>query len=152
LSETDTVLASANSAVLFNGFSAGALALRPFTIVRTHLSHFVRSDQAAAGESYQSAIGFAVVSDQALAIGVTAVPTPFTDLGSDLWFLWHGISGRFEFKSAVGIHQTGELIEVDSKAMRKVEDGQDLAAVIENSSLSGGTNTVKYGRLLIKLH
>jgi len=39
----------------------------------------VRSDQFVATEGYEIAIGMAVVSDQALAIGVTAVPTPFTD-------------------------------------------------------------------------
>jgi hypothetical protein len=35
IAASDTALASASSVVLFGGFSAAQLALRPFTIVRT---------------------------------------------------------------------------------------------------------------------
>ena len=47
----------------------------------------VESDQSAATELFIGNLGLAVVSDQATAVGVTAVPTPATDRGSDLWFL-----------------------------------------------------------------
>ncbi len=52
--------------------STAGLALRPFTIVRTYLEVAVRSDQAAAIEQQITAVGMAIVSDQAVAVGVTA--------------------------------------------------------------------------------
>ncbi len=74
ITESVTTLASANSAFLINSGNAALLALRPFTIVRT-LGYFAtRSDQTGASENYDAALGISVVSDQALAIGITAVP------------------------------------------------------------------------------
>jgi hypothetical protein len=62
--------------------NAAALALRPFTIVRSRFTYGVISDQAASLEDQVGAVGIAVVSDQAVAVGATAVPTPITDLGT----------------------------------------------------------------------
>ena len=153
LSEVDQVLAAANTAVLTHSANAALLALRPFTIVRTHISWFCSSDQTGAQEVYQTALGFCVPTDQAVAIGVTAVPTPFTDLGSDM-FLVHSISaGRFIFISGVGVHPTGGILTtIDSKAMRRVEDDSDIAVVIENSGVSLGSRNIIAGRVLVKLH
>ncbi len=157
MAETRTTLTSANSATLILSLNAAALALRPFTIVRSLMHYSARSDQSAAAENWATALGGAVVSDQAVAIGVTAVPTPFTDLGSDLWFLHHIIDGQFLFISGVGVEPNavsppgGTLIE--SKAMRKVESGQDLIFVIENDGLQAtGTASYVSGRVLVKLH
>ncbi len=93
VTETRTTSASANTATLVTTLNAAALAFRPFTVIRTHMTLFVSSDQTGAGENYDVGYGSCVVSDQAAAIGITAVPTPFTDLGSDLWFL-HQIMPR----------------------------------------------------------
>ncbi len=153
IGESSTNLANTGDAVLFAGFSADILALRPFTIVRTRIAHYVRSDQVAADEDYIGAVGMAVVTDQALAIGVTAVPTPLTDAASDSFFLWNAIAGHLEFETNAGYRNTGEMAQVDSKAMRKVEDGFDVAVTIENgSSPFLGTQTTLIGRMLIKLH
>ncbi len=150
--ETSNGLASANTAVLFGGFSGAALALRPFTIVRTRVNWLVRSDQLSATEMYMVALGISIVSSQALAIGVTAVPTPFTDLDSDLFFLHDIITGEQLVTTAVGINMAMPNKDVDSRAMRKVEDGQDVAIVIENSSIGLGSTVRKSGRVLLKLH
>ncbi len=151
--ETLTVLANAGDAVLFGGFSAAALALRPFTIVRTRLLHYVSSDQSGVDESWMAAIGFAIVTDEALAVGATAVPTPLSSSDSDAFFVWNAITGRQEFVSAAGFNDTGRMVMVDSKAMRKVEDGFDIAISIQNgSSPFLGTVTIKVGRMLLKLH
>ena len=140
LTEAATTMASANTAVLVLSLNAAALALRPFTIVRTRMDWFLRSDQTAALEAYQTALGLAVVSDQAVGIGVTAIPTPFTDMGSDLWFTHEIQSSVFAFISGVGFQSdAGVNRVVDSKAMRKVEDGEDIIMALENSSLSDGT-------------
>ena len=150
--DTNQALASANSAAIFTGLSATDLALRPFTVVRTLMQLFVQSDQKAADEFYHTAIGMAVVSDQALAIGITAVPTPISDVDSDLFFLYGQVRGEINIVSASGALETGHTANIDSRAMRKVEDGSDIAIAIENGSQSSGTNVAKGGRMLVKLH
>ena len=105
--------------------NAAALALRPFTVVRTHMLLQFESDQIAALERYVGAFSFAVVSDEASATGVAAVPTPITEQGSDLFFLWQGGMGRFAFTTGVAYIEAGHQYVVDSKAMRKVDLGQD---------------------------
>jgi len=153
LTEMLTVLPAANSVALINSLNAAALSLRPFTVVRSHLNWFVKSDQTAALEIQQVGLGMAVVSDQSVAIGVTAVPTPFTDLGSDLWLLHSVIASGFTFISGTGVQAPGGINrEIDSKGMRKVEDGQDLIACLENSGQGNGTSNLVMGRILIKLH
>jgi len=72
---------------LLTSLNAAALSLRPFTVIRTHLSVHLRSDQFAASEEQAAGVGMAVVSDEASAIGVSAIPTPVTDAASDLWFV-----------------------------------------------------------------
>jgi len=58
----------------------------------------------------------------------------------------------FTFGSAVGFVNDGVGKEIDSKAMRKVEEGQDLIGVVESSSVSQGVIASVYIRTLIKLH
>ncbi len=145
-----TTIAAASSATLLTSLSVAALALRPFTIVRTRVRIAVRSDQAAAVERQSGAYGECVVSDQAVAIGVTAVPTPITDLGSDLLYL---IEPFFSDESSLTDRTRGQWSgAVDSRAMRKVEEGSDVVIVTENSGLSLGTEIFTSARFLIKLH
>ncbi len=92
----------------------------------------VTSDQQIATETQIAAFGLCVVSDQALAIGITAVPTPVTDLGSDLWFVHQMTFNDFTFASAASYQSSaGRIYEIDSKAMRKVNDDQDIVLVFE---------------------
>ncbi len=152
LVETTTNIVGASTAVLFGGLSAGGLALRPFTIVRFRGIMHLASDQLANSELQHVAFGMSVVSDEALAIGVTAVPNPITARDSDMFFVYEELVNRFGVSSAVGIIQQGIAREFDSRAMRKVNDGQDIAVVVETSSISAGVNFVKAGRFLVKLH
>ena len=142
-----------SSAVITHSLSATELATRPFTIVRTHVELFLQSDQLSATENQICAFGICVVSDQALAIGVTAVPTPITDIGSDLWFLHQSMQGQFAVNSAIGFEEpSGQSYSLDSKAMRKVNDDQDVILVVEASSAAFGAIIGVLGRLLIKEH
>ena len=157
MTETRTVTNGANAAAIILSLNAAALALRPFTIVRSLMHYSIRSDQTAASENFGSALAGAVVSDQAVAIGITAVPTPFTDLGSDLFFLHHIMDGQFLFISGIGVDPNGVAPAggtlIESKAMRKVENGQDLIFVLENDSLqASGVTSYVAGRVLVKLH
>jgi len=112
----------------------------------------MRSDQIAANEDWGAAYGLAVVSDQAVAIGVTAVPTPDTDRGSDLWYVYEETYGHFTFTTGVGYIEGGASNRYDSKAMRKVEIGQDLVIVAETPSGVNSALITDAGRFLVKLH
>ena len=146
-------LSGANSTVIVASLTAVELALRPFTIVRTRGIWDTSSDQIAVNETFETSLGICVVSDQALAIGITAVPTPEEDKESDLWFLYETRVGQELV--AGGVHQQmipSQPTAFESKAMRKVEDGQDVVVVVQNSAVSNGTTFVVSGRMLIKLH
>jgi len=148
-----TTGAAASTATLLTSLSAGALALRPFTVVRSRGELYLTSDQDGASEFYEMAYGECVVSDQAVAIGVTAVPTPSTDSESDLWFVYERMMGATLFATAAGFESfEGVGRSYDSKAMRKVEEGQDIIAVQETSSISFGATLASFRRSLIKLH
>ncbi len=148
---TETTLAGAPSVALLNSLSAAALALRPFTIVRTRGTLLVLSDQSGASESYGAALGFAVVSLQASNIGVSAVPTPVTDKGSDLFFVFENLFDRFQFGDNTGEQSnSGRMIQYDSKAMRKVNDDQDIVVTIENEI--NGAIVIHSARMLLELH
>ena len=149
-----STLAAANTAVLQTTLSAGVLNLRPFTVIRTVGALSLRSDQAAVSEDFAAMYGICVVSDQAVAIGVTAVPTPSTDNESDLWYLHRYIVGRFNFLSSVGFHpQEGIYMEFESRAARKVEEGQDVIDVVESpANVTSGCTITTFNRTLIKLH
>jgi len=151
---TITTLASASSAALISSSAAAILALRPFTVIRTVGFFAIRSDQAAASEVYDGAIGYSVVSDQAVAIGITAVPTPFTDLGSDLFYVHQMKMTRFNFISGVGTEtEQARGWQYESKGARRVNDDQDFILTAETSAVAGGGVAIHHAaRVLIKLH
>ncbi len=148
-------LVATTTVALVTSLNAAALAMRPFTIVRTRGQIFVRSDQNTSSEDYGASYGQAVVSEQASAIGVTAVPTPTTDNASDLWFVFEFVIGSIRAATSVGIEEGGWSRIIDSKAMRKVEDGQDVVEVVEGPGAGIGANGSQiagFTRFLVKLH
>ncbi len=146
----EAALTGAPTAVILNALNAAALALRPFTVIRTRMVMFGRSDQVIAGESWGVDVAGVVVSEQASAIGVTAVPTPATDVGSDLFFMYEQIFGRFQFLDSTGAVNMGVFKQIDSKAMRRVNEDQDVLIVAENEV--NGVQLITSGRILVKLH
>jgi len=147
----EVTLAAANTASLLRSANATLLGLRPFTVVRNRGWLMVRSDQTAASESQQVGYGLCVVSDQAVAIGVTAVPTPATDLSSGLWLVYESITNHLQVTPA-GTGPSNQVKSFDSRAMRKVEEGQDLITVAESYVTSSGLILFSVERTLIKLH
>jgi len=151
---TRTTIATPSTAVFLNLLTTAALALRPFTVVRVRGMIQVVSDQVAVGEFQSGALGVAVVSDQASAIGITALPTPITDKGSDLWFVYQHFMSSNSAATAASIAKLSTEVEYDSKAMRKVEDGQDVVFVVESdiAGVANGLIVTHTARVLIKLH
>ena len=117
---TQFTMTAAGGTVVFS-LNAAALALRPFTVVRSHFIIMVRSDQSTNPEVQVGAYGIVVVSDEAVAAGVNSVPIPFANAASDLWFLhefYLGNSSDVTDKTIPAVVQ-----RTDSKAMRKVHTG-----------------------------
>ncbi len=97
------------------------------------------SDQVAANELLQGAFGFIVVNDLAIAAGAASIPGPFTDRIDDGWFVWeslHALSSVADNQApAAGQGQIGGVIDFDSKAMRRVEEGFGIVIMLENSNV-----------------
>ena len=142
---------AASSQVLVASLDAAALATRPFTVVRTRIEMLISSDQAAVTEAVRGAFGMMVVSDQAIGIGTTAIPGPATETDAP-WFVYEGFVNKFTFLTSAGFAEpTGTRIIVDSKAMRKVQDNEDIAIMCDNLETVGLDITLA-GRMLVKLH
>ncbi len=149
---------ASSAKVLVATLSAGALLLRPFTILRTHMLLQVRTDQGTAIETVIASLGKTVVTDTAAALGVTAVPDPSAISGDPEadWYLWQAIVNTFwiDINGTDGIGVDGNLgvqYMIDSKAMRKVGPDDDVVIVVSNDSAVGFV-MVTQGRMLIQLH
>jgi len=150
--ESVTTLAATGAQALVNSLSAAALALRPFTVVRTRGFLISESDQSATSEYFSVAYGDIVVTDQAVSVGISAVPTPALESASD-WHVYVRTAGLFDFATGIGFETSGgKFQEFDSKAMRKVDLGEDLIGVLENAGAGLGSITRLFVRTLIKLH
>ena len=89
---------------LLFSLSAGALLLRPFTVLRSRMLVCYESDQKATTERSFGAFGVIVVIDQATAIGATAVPDPGT-IGGDPeadWFIHQTVATSLVHQTNVG--------------------------------------------------
>ena len=106
------------------------------TVRRTRGRIWVQSDQSAAVENQIAALGFMVVTDTAFALGITAVPNPVDEASDDGWFVWLPLCQTSSLAADGG--PTGYGYDFDSKAMRKVEEGFTVVAVIANKSASNG--------------
>ena len=129
-----TSLAVSTKAI-FGGFVSSL----GFTIRRIRGLINFASDQQAASESPFGAIGICVVSDDAFAVGATAIPGPWSDADSDLWLMHEFLYTRFVLATAVGFNApTGHSVDLDSKAMRKVSQDETAVIMVENGNTAHG--------------
>ena len=153
-----TTTIAGSTTVLESTLGAVILALRPFTILRSHLLLDVRSDQQTAIEAFIGSYGEIVVTEAAAAVGVTAVPDPSAISGqidAD-WYIWQAIANQFfiDINGTDGIGldaSAGRQYVIDSKAMRKVGPDDQVVSVITAETGSGYVTTTQ-GRQLIQLH
>ena len=137
---------AASSIVFLGNFSLDNPGINE-TVMRTRGLLHISSDQAAAEESQIGAFGMCVVTDQALTIGVTALPGPVSDADDDIWFVWQPIVAS---GAAVLSGRLGWQYEIDSKAMRRIQEGKNVALMIENASASNAFEIGLALRLLSK--
>ena len=141
---------AASSAVLIGILNASALALRPFTIVRTRIVTHWESDQQAASEFVQGVFSMQVVTEVAAAGGVGNVPTPLIETNAD-YHVYHPLLARLRVIGSAAIGFDPGASTIDSKAMRKVGTDDQLVWVVENRAALGASLSME-GRVLVKLH
>ncbi len=136
------------SFIIFTSLTAAGLAKRPFTIIRTVGLLTIGNDQAAAFEFPSGALGGIVVSEKAVATGATAIPDPVTEVNSDEWFLY--VPWAVSSDANGGGRPTRDFA-FDSRAQRKVEDGEDIAFVVANAHNADAALFQLNMRVLVKL-
>ena len=134
---TGEITVAANTTILTTLFSSSLLA-QAFedTIIRTRGFVYVRSDQLAATEHQIGAWGIKLQNQRAVTAGVASVPRPIEEPDQD-WLAYGMFGSTLQFSTGSGFDGApGRLLEVDSKAMRKIHDADALIFVIENPSAS----------------
>ena len=106
------------------------------TFLRSLGTFSLKTDQAAGDEVQLGAIGMIVVSDQAISVGITAVPHPITDIDDDGWFVHMPIAQAFDFGDNTGFAVPARY-NFDLKAKRVIHDGRSVALVVENAAAAG---------------
>ncbi len=104
------------------------------TVIRNVGVIGISSDQAAASELQIGAVGMILVTDVAHAAGVASIPGPITDIEDDGWLVYIPFCFEFRFVSGVGVEPDfSHLINFDSKAKRRVQEGSRVAVIAENA-------------------
>ncbi len=135
---TGGVTLGPNSKVLAGSFALSNQGIDE-TLLRNVGGISVASDQAAASESQMGALGMCVVTDTALALGITALPDPVTDAADDIWLLYVSFAQELRFSDATGFEPNfATWYPFDSKAKRVVHTGQSLAIVVANANSTFG--------------
>ena len=145
---TFTFLAASTAALL----QTGTPPVGGETVIRTRGLVSIQLDTVIASEPNIGAFGIAIVTAQAESVGITAIPHPVTDAAWGGWFVHRFFSNQLKFLSGVGLEpQWATHYEIDSKAMRKIDEDERLVVVVENVSAFGMLIADQF-RWLTKLH
>ena len=147
---TGLTAVAAGTKVLLGGFSLSNSNIDE-TILRVRGLFTCSTDQNAQSETQVGAFGLILVTDLAAAAGAASIPGPVTDRADDGWFVWQAIVQDFLWGSAVASIMRGVQYPIDSKAKRKVQEGQQVAIMVENSSSTTGFNCGTALRMLSML-
>ncbi len=148
------VTLAANALTIASSLTAEGFDEIPLTVVRTRGLITIWSDQTAASEIVEGIYGTIVVKNTAVLIGASAVPDPLNE-ASDDWFTYQPMhSGATRQVGGAGSFNEVTKTEYafDSKAMRKVDFGDDIVHMIRNTSGTDGLIFLLTGRMFVKLH
>ena len=118
------------------------------TITRTRGLLHMQSDQAVASEFQLGAVGMLIVSADALAVGITAIPSPGNDIANDSWFVW--VPMLSTIKAADDTTDVGYHTIIDSKAQRVLTEGNVVVVVAENFHATAGLQVAVNFRMLTR--
>jgi len=152
---TDFTALAANTLVLQQRFTAATILSEmgaESTVIRTRGVFQVWADQAASAENAFGALGMAIVSEQAAVAGAASIPDPYSDALWDGWFVHQYFSHSIILADATGLATpAGTTYEINSKAMRKVQDNETVVVMITNASATDGMRFTIDFRMLFKL-
>ena len=123
------------------------------TLVRTRGQFMANlGSGSAASSGFFGAVGIGLATAAAVAVGITAVPTPITEQGWDGWIWWMPVycfAGRAdEVSGPLG----GQRTEIDTKGMRKITEDDALYAALEVTEVGASSLNVALDcRMLFKL-
>ncbi len=135
--------------------SAAAAALDGMTLVRTRGELSLYLTVAGTNlDSFQGAFGIGVVTTQAFAAGVGSVPTPIDEEDEELWIYhtYFALVAPDVTDFASGCISCAVRFTVDSKAMRKLDIGDTVYAVLQATEVGAASMQCDFNsRLLVKL-
>ena len=139
---TSSVILGAGSTALLDGLT--------FVRIRGAFQAFLKS-VSASGDGYHGALGIGIISGDAFAAPV--FPDPLTESDWDGWMYHRFIDVHQGENLADGSRTPGSIsFEVDSKAMRKVDETDVLFAALEVIEIGTANMDVFFdSRVLVKL-
>ena len=96
------------------------------------------------------AVAGCTVREDARASGV--FPNPFSDAGDDMWFYHQFFASVIDDRGTDSDLLMSQNYPVDSKAQRKVADGDSIVFVGQGGGESDGFDVALFVRVLLKLH
>ncbi len=148
--DQNTVNVSSGGSAIIASFDPAANFLEAPTIVRSRGQALVKLQAYSADLDFGGALGICVVTDEAFAAGAASIPRPFDDSDWGGWLVWRLFANRFELLDATGsLFPAGLALEIDSKAMRKVGQGETIVMMCE--SQTGAMSVAMHVRMLLML-
>ena len=118
--------------------AVGVVANERLTLIRLRGHGYIHMDSGAALDSMKVALGLIIVPTEARSAGVTALPTPLTDMEAP--WIWHELFTLGPSVSATddgGDLSRNVQFTIDNKSMRKFRTDEELTFVMESEIVSG---------------
>ena len=102
------------------------------TLVRIRGHVLLGLTAATALGGFSGAIGIGLATSAAVTAGIASVPTPLTELGDENW-LWHSFFSVRAPSATLSDWTDAAMVRIliDSKSMRKFDEGMSIYAAIE---------------------
>ncbi len=124
----------------------------PCTITRTVGLMVVSADtDFITNQVYSGAAGACVVREEARAAGIGSLPQPFGSAEDEMWF-WHQYFAEVFDDRADSDLRLSTHYKIDSKAQRKVSDGDAIVFTGQGGGEADGFDVNLMVRMLLKLH
>jgi len=98
--------------------------------------------------NFHGAVGSFVANDTAIAAGVASLLDPVTDVASDAWFWYQSFHGGGNADPGSAGADSSQVYTIDSKAMRRVDRGYQVAVVVANAAAATAFSVAYSARLL----